>query len=81
MQTSLAFARKNLDDLNVRAPVAGKVSGFDVEVGESITPFRIPPPITPDSRIGYRIAPTSAKPKRASASPSSSRSEGGEPPP
>jgi HlyD family secretion protein len=36
LQTSLAFARKNLDDLNVRAPVAGKVSGFDVEVGESI---------------------------------------------
>ena len=36
LQTSLAFARKNLDDLNVRAPVAGKVSGFDVEIGESI---------------------------------------------
>ena len=36
LQTGLAFARKNLDDLNVRAPVAGKVSGFDVEVGESI---------------------------------------------
>ena len=37
LQTSLAFARKNLDDLNVRAPVAGKVSGFNVEIGESIT--------------------------------------------
>jgi len=36
LQTSLALARKNLDDLNVRAPVAGKLSGFDVEVGESI---------------------------------------------
>lgn len=36
LQTSLAFARKNLDDLNVRAPVAGKISGFDVEIGESI---------------------------------------------
>ena len=36
LQTSLAFARKNLDDLNVRAPVAGKLSGFDVEIGESI---------------------------------------------
>ena len=36
LQTSLAFARKNLDDLNVTAPVAGKVSGFDVEIGESI---------------------------------------------
>ncbi len=36
LQTSLAFARKNLDDLNVKAPVDGKVSGFDVEIGESI---------------------------------------------
>jgi HlyD family secretion protein len=36
LETSLALARKNLDDLNVRAPVAGKLSGFDVEVGESI---------------------------------------------
>jgi HlyD family secretion protein len=36
LQTSLALARKNLDDLNVRAPVAGKLSGFNVEVGESI---------------------------------------------
>ena len=36
LQTSLAFARKNLDDLNVKAPVDGKISGFDVEVGESI---------------------------------------------
>ncbi len=33
---SLAFARKNLDDLNVRAPVSGKLSGFDIEVGQSI---------------------------------------------
>jgi len=36
LETSLALARKNLDDLNVRAPVAGKLSGFDVEIGESI---------------------------------------------
>ncbi len=36
LQTSLAFARKNLDDLNVKAPVDGKISGFDVEIGESI---------------------------------------------
>ena len=35
---SLAFARKNLEDLNVRAPVAGKLSGYDIEVGESIVP-------------------------------------------
>ena len=33
---SLEFARKNLDDLNVRAPVSGKLSGFDIEVGQSI---------------------------------------------
>ena len=36
LQASLAFARKNLDDLNVRAPVDGKLSGFNIEVGESI---------------------------------------------
>jgi HlyD family secretion protein len=35
---SLSFARKNLEDLNVRAPVAGKLSGFDIEIGESIVP-------------------------------------------
>ena len=33
---SLAFARQNLDDLNVRAPVSGKLSGFNIEVGQSI---------------------------------------------
>lgn len=32
----MSFARKNLDDLNVRAPVDGKLSGFNIEVGESI---------------------------------------------
>jgi HlyD family secretion protein len=36
LETSLSFARKNLEDLNVRAPVSGKLSGFDIEVGESI---------------------------------------------
>ncbi|MEM0953808.1 MAG: efflux RND transporter periplasmic adaptor subunit [Pseudomonadota bacterium] len=36
LQTSLQFARKNLADLSVRAPVTGKLSGFSVEVGESI---------------------------------------------
>ena len=36
LESSLALARKNLDDLNVRAPLAGKLSGFNVEVGESI---------------------------------------------
>jgi HlyD family secretion protein len=37
LETSLRFARKNLEDLNVRAPVDGKLSGFNVEVGQSIT--------------------------------------------
>ena len=36
LQAGLGFARKNLDDLNVRAPIAGKVSGFNIEVGQSI---------------------------------------------
>ena len=36
LQASLAFARDNLEDLNVRAPVGGKLSGFNIEVGESI---------------------------------------------
>jgi len=36
LESSLGLARKNLDDLNVRAPLAGKLSGFNVEVGESI---------------------------------------------
>jgi HlyD family secretion protein len=36
LQAGLGFARKNLDDLNVRAPVHGKLSGFNIEVGESI---------------------------------------------
>jgi HlyD family secretion protein len=36
LQAGLEFARENLDDLNVRAPVAGKLSGFNIEVGQSI---------------------------------------------
>ena len=36
LQAGLKFARKNLDDLNVRAPLSGKLSGFNIEVGESI---------------------------------------------
>jgi len=38
LQAGLDFARANLDELNVRAPVAGKLSGFNIEVGESIAP-------------------------------------------
>jgi HlyD family secretion protein len=36
MEGNLSLARKNLDALNVRAPVDGKLSGLDVEVGQSI---------------------------------------------
>jgi len=36
LESSLALARSNLDDLNVKAPVAGKLSGFNVEIGQSI---------------------------------------------
>lgn len=37
LEASLSLARRNLDDLNVRAPVSGKLSGFNIEVGQSIT--------------------------------------------
>ena len=36
LQAGLGFARKNIDDLSVRAPLPGKLSGFDIEVGQSI---------------------------------------------
>ena len=36
LEHNVAFARGNLDSLNVKAPVAGKLSGLDVEVGQSI---------------------------------------------
>jgi len=36
LQAGLGFARDNLEDLNVRAPVDGKLSGFNIEVGQSI---------------------------------------------
>ena len=37
LEAGLRFARKNLNDLSVRAPVAGKLSGFNIEIGQSIT--------------------------------------------
>ncbi len=37
LELNLSYSRKNLDSLNVRAPVAGKLSGFNAEVGQSIT--------------------------------------------
>ncbi|MFC4349335.1 efflux RND transporter periplasmic adaptor subunit [Kordiimonas lipolytica] len=36
LEKNLKLARKNLDALNVRAPVDGKLSGFNVEIGQSI---------------------------------------------
>ena len=36
LQANLQLARRNLQGLNVRAPVAGKLSGLEVEVGQSI---------------------------------------------
>lgn len=36
LENNLQFARQNLDNLNVRAPVDGKLSGFNVEIGQNI---------------------------------------------
>lgn len=36
LEQNLATARKNLDELNVRASIAGKLSGFIAEVGQNI---------------------------------------------
>jgi len=36
LKAGLGFARANLADLSVRAPVAGKLSGFNIEIGQSI---------------------------------------------
>ncbi len=36
LESNLEISRKNLENMNVRAPVDGKLSGFNVEVGQSI---------------------------------------------
>ena len=36
LEENLEFARNNMDKLNVRAPVDGKLSGLNVEIGQSI---------------------------------------------
>ena len=36
LESNLALSRQNLDNMNVRAPVAGKLSGFNIEIGQSI---------------------------------------------
>jgi len=37
LQSSLSLARGNLDALNLRAPVTGNVSGFSIQVGQSLS--------------------------------------------
>ena len=36
LEGNLAISRQNLDNMNVRAPVSGKLSGFNIEIGQSI---------------------------------------------
>ena len=36
MEENLAFARKSLQDLVVHAPVTGRISGFDLEIGQNV---------------------------------------------
>jgi len=36
LETNLGISQKNLDNMNVKAPVNGKLSGFNVEIGQSI---------------------------------------------
>ena len=36
LESNLAISRQNLENMNVRAPVAGKLSGFNIEIGQSI---------------------------------------------
>jgi HlyD family secretion protein len=38
LQSALAIARANLDQLNLRAPVAGQLTAFSIQVGESMSP-------------------------------------------
>jgi HlyD family secretion protein len=54
LETGLALARKNLDDLKVVAPVAGKLSGFAIEVGESIAAGGRLGQI--DDPVGYKLS-------------------------
>lgn len=53
LQTSLAFAHKNLDDLNITAPLDGKLSGFNVEIGQSIAPGGRLGQV--DDPVGYKL--------------------------
>ncbi len=37
LETNLEFARQNIENLNMKAPVAGKLSGLNIEIGQSIS--------------------------------------------
>ncbi len=37
MEENLRFARDSLEELQVRAPVSGKLSGFDMEIGQNVS--------------------------------------------
>ncbi|UTW57427.1 efflux RND transporter periplasmic adaptor subunit [Kordiimonas sp. SCSIO 12603] len=37
LERNLKFAHQNLEALSIKAPVSGKISGFDIEVGQSIS--------------------------------------------
>ena len=36
LESNLEISRQNLDNMNVKAPVSGKLSGFNIEIGQSI---------------------------------------------
>ncbi|RYY73871.1 MAG: HlyD family efflux transporter periplasmic adaptor subunit [Gammaproteobacteria bacterium] len=38
LKNNLDFTRENLDSLNVKAPIAGRLTAFDLEVGQSLNP-------------------------------------------
>ncbi len=38
LNKNLAFARSNLESLNVKAPIAGRLTAFDLQVGQSLMP-------------------------------------------
>lgn len=37
MEENLRFARESLEELQVRAPVSGKLSGFDLQIGQNVS--------------------------------------------
>ncbi|GGY86297.1 ABC transporter permease [Cellvibrio zantedeschiae] len=38
LTNNLEFTRENLDSLNVKAPIGGRLTAFDVEIGQSLKP-------------------------------------------